>query len=187
MPSTHRAACGRPWMRCPPNGNQELDSSRSIRRHSSTRRRHASAFREIDAVLVPGGKPPPARARHPRNPVSSRRLADEVDGTVDEQPQKSARSPSRNRSTPASTRTRYALDQLASDRRSGSNLRRRCRSHQIVAIRWPRYSTSASPTPTRPLHRVDRTSPAAKLRYACLEGEGATRSGHAVPRWDNRS
>jgi len=50
---------------------------------------HASAGREIDAVLVPGAEPagPAARRVHPRDQgVLAADVADELDGAVDEQP-----------------------------------------------------------------------------------------------------
>ena len=80
-----------PRMRCPPNGNQELEPlAQHLGRHPEhTAGGHSPAGREIDAVLVPGAEPagPAARDVHPGDDVVlPADMADEVDGAVDEQP-----------------------------------------------------------------------------------------------------
>ena len=78
-------------MRCPPNGNQALDRSRSTSAGTRSTRPavDAAAGREIDAVLVPGAEPagPAARHVHPGDDgVLAADVADEVDGAVDQHP-----------------------------------------------------------------------------------------------------
>src|SRR5215212_6761876 len=73
-------------MRCPPNGNQASDRSRST---PAGTRSTLPAGREVDAVLVPGAEPagPAAGYVHPRHhQVLAADAADEVDGALDQHP-----------------------------------------------------------------------------------------------------
>ena len=109
------ARCGRaPRSRCPPNGNQASDSSRSASAGTRSTRPgdRPAAGREVDAVLVPGPEPagPATRAR----PSARRRC-----------PRGRRGGPGRWRRRPAPTRSRRA--------RPRGTGRRRARSRTSVA------------------------------------------------------